>query len=121
VQRCATIRIGLLAACAAAMLAGCGPDGRQVRLCQRVLAEVEGLELHAFARISAETLPTGEAGVVLTFWDAGATLSPQRFSCRFRGARFQPGQSELIGVTRVSGEELSLPSLLHLRRRVGLE
>ena len=107
-----------MALMAALALAGCGPDGRQVRLCERAFAELE--DAARYVRIGVETLPAETPGVVLTYRPrAGGDAA--RFVCRFRGARFAPGQAELAGIVRLSGEPLSELALGHLRRRVGLE
>jgi hypothetical protein len=108
------------AALAALALAGCGPDGRQVRLCERVFAELED-DAPRFVRVGAEALPSEMPGVALLFRAKDAGGAPARFVCRFHGARFAPGQAELVAVTRLSGEPLSDLALQHLRRRVGLE
>lgn len=100
-------------------LAGCGPDGRQVRLCQRVFAEIEE-DTHRYARVGAEALPAEAPGVALLY-RKDTESHARRFVCRFRGARFAPGQAELASVTRLSGEPVSSLALQHLRRRVGLE
>jgi hypothetical protein len=92
-----------------------------VRLCERVFRELEGDEASRFARVAAASLARDQAGVVLSYNDPREPAAVRQFACRFKGSRFAPGQSELIGVMRISGEELSLPALLHLRRRVGLE
>jgi hypothetical protein len=110
-----TRAIALMAALA---LAGCGPDGRQLRLCERVFAELE--DAARYLRVGAEALPAEAPGVALVY-RARAGGGAARFVCRFRGARFAPGQAELVGVTRLSGEPLSDLALGHLRRRVGLE
>ena len=102
-------------------LADCGPDGRQVRLCARAFDELEdgGGD---FVRVGAEALPAATPGVALLYRrQAAADEPPRRFVCRFRGARFAPGQSELIGITRLSGRTLSDLALRHLRVRVGLQ
>jgi hypothetical protein len=104
------------------IVAACGPDGRQVRLCARVFAEIEGEAAARFRPAGAEALPAAAPGVALLYRETDAPgAAPLRFLCRFRGGRFERGQSELIGVTRLSGAELSLPALIHLRRRVGLD
>ncbi len=101
---------------------GCGPDGRQVRLCERVFAEIEGDTARGVFRVGAEVTHGALPGVALLFQAVNAPGSPhKRFVCRFKGGRFEAGQSELIGVTRLSGDELSLSALIHLRRRVGLD
>lgn len=104
---------------AALLVSACGPDGRQVRLCERIFAELEEGAAR-YVRVGAEALPEDMPGVALVYRrqdDAGTA----RFVCRFRGARFAPGQAELVAVTRLSGEPLSRFALQHLRRRVGLE
>ena len=104
-------------------LAACdGLDHRQVRLCERVFAELEETA-DRMIRIGVEALaaPKGVPGVVLLLRDKdNAQASAQRFVCRFRGARFEEGQTELIGIVRLSGEELGYLALGHLRRRLGL-
>ncbi len=99
------------------LLSACGPDGRQLRLCEQVFAEIEGAAPPGWRRVGAETLPNETPGVALLYRSPDGL---QRFACRFKGGRFERGQSELIGVVRLSGEPLSFPALLHLRRRVGL-
>jgi hypothetical protein len=101
-------------------LAGCGPDGRQARLCEHVFAELED-EAERANRIGTEALSTPTPGVALLFRAREPGGPPRRFVCHFRGARFAPGQAELAAVTRLSGEPLSELALQHLRRRVGLE
>lgn len=106
----------------ATCLVGCGPDGRQVRLCERFFAEIEGDAARRFRRVGAEIVRGELPGVALLYQSEDAPgATPQRFLCRFKGGRFEAGQSELIGVTRLSGSELSLSALIHLRRRVGLD
>ncbi len=115
------VRSSLLRALAlmpAMLAAACGPDGRQVRLCERVFAEIEGSEPAGWQRVGVETLPRAAPGVALLYRAPGGI---HRFSCRFNGARFERGQSELIAVVRLSGEPLSFSALLHLRRRVGFD
>jgi len=101
-------------------LAGCGPDGRQVRLCERVFAELED-EGELANRAGNETLSAPTPGVALLLRAREPGGPPRRFVCHFRGERFAPGQAELVAVTRLSGEPLSQLALQHLRRRVGLE
>jgi hypothetical protein len=101
-------------------LGGCGPDGRQVRLCERVFAELED-EAERANRIGTEALDAPSPGVALLFRARTRDGPARRFVCHFRGARFAPGQAELASVTRLSGEPLSDLALQHLRRRVGLE
>jgi hypothetical protein len=105
---------------AAAALGGCGPDGRQVRLCAQAFKEIEDGGA-GYVRVGAEALPETTPGVALLYRarDAAAA-TPRRFVCRFRGARFAPGQSALVGITRMSGRPLSELALQHLRLRVGL-
>ena len=113
----------LLPLAALLCLAACdGLDHRQVRLCERVFAELEETA-DGMLRIGVAALePTkGGPGVVLLLRDKdSAQATAQRFICRFRGARFEEGQTELIGIVRLSGEELGYLALGHLRRRLGL-
>lgn len=104
---------------AALALSACGPDGRQVRLCERAFAELED-EALGYRRVGAEALSEDAPGVALLYRKE-ADSGTARFVCRFGGARFAPGQAELVAVTRLSGEPLSPLALQHLRRRVGLE
>jgi hypothetical protein len=101
-------------------LVGCGPDGRQVRLCERVFAELED-EAERAHRVGAEALSAPTPGIALLLRAREPGGAPRRFVCHFRGVRFAPGQAELVSVTRLSGEPLSELALQHLRRRVGLE
>lgn len=114
-------------ALAAALVAGCGPDYRQVRLCQRVMNEVEGRD--AYVRVGEESLPRATPGVALLVRPAataspaaaaGDEAGPRRFVCRFAAGRFEYGQGNLVGVVPVSGEPLSLAGLLYLKNKFGL-
>jgi hypothetical protein len=107
------------------LLAGCGPDHRQVRLCQRVLAEVEGPG--RYARVGAEALPRATPGVALLLSALpadgavpAADTPTRRFVCRFAASRFEYGQGNLVGVVAADGHELSLAALLYLKTRLGL-
>jgi hypothetical protein len=105
----------------AALLVGCGPDYRQVRLCQRILNEVEGAD--AFVRVGEESLPPATPGVALIVRAVDETAgktAPRRFVCRFAAGRFEYGQGNLVGVVPVSGEPLSLAGLLYLKNKFGL-
>ncbi len=90
-----------------------------MRLCQRIFAELED-DAARYSQVGAEALPAEAPGVALLVRRDGEAET-KRFLCHFRGARFEPGQAELKGVTRLSGEPLSALALQHLRRRVGLE
>ncbi len=101
-------------------VAACGPDGRQVRLCESIYAEVADAP-ETRARIAADALPRATPGVALIYRAAAAgTTTVERIECRFRGGLFERGQSELVAVIMPDGHELSPSAMFHLRRRVGL-
>lgn len=121
----------LLCATTLLCLAACdGLDHRQVRLCERVFAELEE-DAPRLTRIGIEELPKSAQGpaigtaigpgVVLVLRDkADAAAPPRRFVCRFAGGRFEPGQTELIGLVRLSGEPVGDLTFTVVRRRLGL-
>jgi hypothetical protein len=106
---------------AALAVTACGPDSGQVRLCERVLLEVEGLpdSVEIVDRRQDESAPHT---VILTFQAAlkdGRTRRG-RGACRFAGGRFDEDRLELIGVRTDSHGELSAASTVFLRRKLGL-
>ena len=109
-----------IAVAALLVLAGCGPDPEQARLCERLIPAFEA-DPAAVERVAAAVDPDDPAAVVVTYAVRGdRNAAVHRIRCRFAGEDFATDRLRLVAVASDRSGPLSEIRLHMLRLWLGM-